>query len=109
MSTAIHEILKKKKSPNFEKLWDYAQKFPEFAQMGKDKWSCFCKEYSFYTTIDKIEDNVNPVLNITKQETKEMPLFVKFAEEDIQCIGNYNPKSTQDILLLDLTDIMYSI
>lgn len=109
MSSAVHEIVKRKISPNFEKLWEYAEKFPEFSQMGKEKWTSFCHECCFHTTIDKLVDNINPVSKTTKQENKEIPLFVKFADKDIQCIGNYNPKTTKDIMFLDLTDMMYSI
>jgi hypothetical protein len=97
------------KSPNFDRLWEYAKKFPEFSTMGKQNWKEFCNQSCYYTDFQNIKDKLLENSKQTKNENKEIPVFIKFTEEDIQSLESYNPKNLNDVMIIDLSNLMYAI
>jgi len=103
--------------PNFNVEWDEAMRYPEFVEMGKDKWiDVASKGYTTsYNAIKSVLGNVDlefdtleqpkkeRFLKAIKTHTIEIPLVVKFSDTNYDLIaGNtrlsglvkygYNPK-----------------
>jgi hypothetical protein len=87
--------------PNFEYEWEEAARYPEFVKMGKDEWLEKASDgYSTnYSKIKEILGNVDldfDSLEEPKKErfkkafqfkTIEMPIVVKFSEEDYDLVA----------------------
>jgi hypothetical protein len=87
--------------PNFEKEWDEAERYPEFKEMGKDKWVELAQQGSI-TKLSKIKNVLSNVdldfdgLDSGKKErfvrafergTIEMPIAVKFGENEYDLVA----------------------
>ena len=88
--------------PNFEEEWEEAVRYPEFEEMGKEKWIKFAKnnfEIGVYNTIkDKLGnvdldfDNLNPdkkkrFEKLYKTGKIETPIAVKFSDDNYDLLG----------------------
>ena len=88
--------------PNFDIEWEEAIRYPEFEKMGKDNWIEYAKknfEIGVYNSIkDKLNnvdldyDNLEPKKKKRfeksfKEKTIEIPLVVKFSDDDYDLIG----------------------
>ena len=101
------DILKELKSsiqylkPNFEKEWMEAKRYPEFQEMGKQGWIEFAKQGKVikYSTIKDILGNIDLDFNNLEEPKKqrfeqsfesgtiEMPIAVKFADDDYDLVA----------------------
>jgi hypothetical protein len=87
--------------PNFEKEWDEAERYPEFKEMGKNKWVELAQQGSI-TKLSKIKNVLSNVdldfddLDSGKKErfvrafergTIEMPIAVKFGENEYDLVA----------------------
>jgi hypothetical protein len=111
--TLVHYII-----PNFEIEWPDAQKYFEFQQMGKKNWMNFAKNSGKRIKFKEIQENFQTTdlpkdLNGNK---KEMPIIIKFSEENYEIIGGKErlEKMTGDLedlffWQIDLSNLMFSI
>ena len=101
------DILKELKSsiqylkPNFKKEWMEAKRYPEFQKMGKQGWIEFAKQGKVikYSTIKDILGNIDLDFNNLEEPKKqrfeqsfesgtiEMPIAVKFADDDYDLVA----------------------
>jgi len=88
--------------PNFNKEWMEALRYPEFEKMGRDGWLRVANENYKITNFEKIKDVLNNVdldyksldedkrlrfEKAFKRGVIEMPIVVKFSENDYYLVG----------------------
>lgn len=109
-------------NPNFISCWTNAQIYPELKQMGKEKWIEFAKmgyseEYKEIETFitNTIKQN-NPYKNSAEEGKLEMPVAVKFADNEYHMISGCQILSAVNkittnipIWIIDLSNCMYAI
>ena len=103
----LSDILKELKSsiqfskPNFSKEWDEAERYPEFKEMGKDKWIEVAED-GYVTKLSKIKSVLSNVdldfdgLEEPKKERFEqafekgiieLPIVVKFGKNEYDLVA----------------------
>lgn len=105
--------------PNFENEWIHAEKYPEFAQMGRKNWIQFAhsgKNVSYKEVKNFLPDISNQNLNFVHSNRFEIPIVVKFSNDDYQllCIKQrlakiLNYDSNPKIWLIDISNYIFSI
>ena len=89
------------KKPNFDVEWEEAERYPEFIEMGKEEWvDLASKGYTVkYSEIKDVLGNVDLDFDNLENDKKsrfnqayesgkiEMPLVVKFSDNDYDLIG----------------------
>jgi hypothetical protein len=89
------------KKPNFEFEWEEAERYPEFVEMGKEGWIELANNgYTVqYSKIKNVLGNVDLEFDTLLPDRKErfnqayesgiieMPLVVKFSDNDYDLIG----------------------
>lgn len=104
--------------PNFEAEWSEAQKYFEFQQMGKKNWMHFVKVHGKRVKLCEVQDNIQNA-DIPKELDgirKEMPLAVKFGEDNYEIVGGDarvrkmgGEIEELPIWLVDLSNLMFCI
>ena len=88
-------------NPNFEKEWMEAKRYSEFQEMGKQGWIEFAKQGKVikYSTIKDVLGNIDLDFNNLEEPKKqrfeqsfesgtiEMPIAVKFADDDYDLVA----------------------
>jgi hypothetical protein len=88
-------------NPNFKKEWMEAKRYPEFQEMGKQGWIELAKQGKVikYSTIKDILGNINLDFKDLEEPKKqrfekafksgtiEMPIAVKFADDDYDLVA----------------------
>jgi hypothetical protein len=105
--------------PNFENEWVHAEKYPEFSQMGKNNWIQFAKSGKsvLYKEIkNKLPDMSTQNFSTSHSNKFEMPIVVKFTENDYQLICTkqrlaklLNCDNSPQIWLIDISEFVFSI
>jgi hypothetical protein len=88
-------------NPNFEKEWMEAKRYPEFKEMGKEKWIELAKQGNItkYSKIKNVLGNVDLDFEDLEEPKKqrfekafengiiEMPIAVKFDDDDYDLVA----------------------
>jgi hypothetical protein len=88
-------------SPNFEKEWDEAKRYPEFKEMGKEAWIKLANQGKSvsYDSIKDVLGNVDLNFDELEEPKKqrfqkalkdgkvEMPIAVKFSNDDYDLVA----------------------
>jgi hypothetical protein len=108
--------------PNFSNLWENASYYPELKQMGKQKW-CEFANLGYNENYTEIKNNIQKNIkqnhtykNMSEEGKLEMPLAIKFSEEEYHLISGSNILQNMDkmhletpVWIIDLSNCIYAI
>jgi hypothetical protein len=108
--------------PNFSNSWENAEYYPEFKQMGKEKWCEFAK-MGYNENYKDIKGSINKTIkqnhsykHMSEEGKIEMPLAIKFSEDEYHIISGSNIlknidklNSNAPVWIIDLSNCMYAI